>query len=130
MYSTRLLNMRYWLKQTQTLDWRQCLLKRLPKENLNRIRRQTHTGRPLAIDSLLSKLEKNSTDASAHTPSADPKQNRINRWLSLYIRPYISDAQITRPGGKWQRYDAISKKRLATILVKQAEQLARTGDEQ
>lgn len=36
------------------------------------------------------------------------------------------DAQMTRPGGKWQRYDHITKKRLATFLVKQAEQLTRT----
>ena len=36
-----------------------------------------------------------------------------------------TDAQIMRPGGTWQRYDGISKRRLATILVKQAEQLAR-----
>lgn len=36
------------------------------------------------------------------------------------------DVQITRPGSKWQRYDGISKRRLATILVKQAEQLTRT----
>jgi len=36
------------------------------------------------------------------------------------------DAQMTRPGGQWERYEGISKRRLATILVKQAEQLTRT----
>ena len=36
------------------------------------------------------------------------------------------DAQITRPGSNWQRYDGIGKRQLATILVKQAEQFTRT----
>ncbi|MCH9021839.1 MAG: hypothetical protein IID32_03650, partial [Planctomycetes bacterium] len=56
-----------------TLDWRQCLLKRLPKENLNRIRRQTHTGRPLATDSLLSKLEKKLNRRLRPHPVGRPK---------------------------------------------------------
>ena len=71
--TTGLLNMRHWQKQTQTLDWRQCLLKRLPKENLNRIRRQTHTGRPLATDSLLSKLEKKLNRRLRPHPVGRPK---------------------------------------------------------
>ena len=83
--ATGLLNMRHWQKQTKTIDWRQCLLKRLPKENLNRIRRQTHTGRPLATDSLLSKLEN-----TQPTPPPTPRRQTQNRIGLIGDCPFIS----------------------------------------
>ena len=53
-----LLDMGFWRQISSNTDWRSKLLSNLEPEHIEQIRRNTHTGRPLASDSLMSKIEK------------------------------------------------------------------------
>jgi len=53
-----LLNISIWNKMISAEQWRSELLSGIDEEKLNKIRLSTHTGRPLATDSFISKLEK------------------------------------------------------------------------
>ena len=56
--SDGLLNMAYWKQISSVVDWRRALGQMQPDEQVAAIRRNTHTGRPLAEDAFISKLEK------------------------------------------------------------------------
>ena len=53
-----LLNMAYWKQISSVVDWRKTLGQMQSDEQVAAIRRNTHTGRPLAEDAFISKLEK------------------------------------------------------------------------
>jgi len=53
-----LLNMAYWKQISSVVDWRKTLGQIQSDEQVAAIRRNTHTGRPLAEDAFISKLEK------------------------------------------------------------------------
>jgi putative transposase len=53
-----LLNMAYWKQISSVVDWRKTLEQMQSDEQVAAIRRNTHTGRPLAEDAFISKLEK------------------------------------------------------------------------
>ena len=53
-----LLNISYWKQISSQIDWRRVLENIQPEDVTEQIRRNTHTGRPLASDSFISKLEK------------------------------------------------------------------------
>ena len=53
-----LLDMSHWRQISGQVDWRQALEKVQAKELIEQIRLNTHTGRPLAGDSFISKVEK------------------------------------------------------------------------
>ena len=52
-----LLNMAYWRQISSMVDWREALEKVQSEEMVERLRLNTHTGRPLAGDGFVSKLE-------------------------------------------------------------------------
>jgi putative transposase len=54
---TGLLNISWWRQASARIDWKKVLENPLPEEQLEQIRLNTNTGRPLAEDSLISKLE-------------------------------------------------------------------------
>jgi putative transposase len=54
---TGLLDAGRWKNLTSGLDWERELSLDLPPEDLSRLRRGYHSGRPLATDRLISKLE-------------------------------------------------------------------------
>ena len=54
---TGLLNMSWWKQASAQIDWRQALQRPLAKKYAEQIRDKTSTGRPLAQDSFVSKLE-------------------------------------------------------------------------
>jgi putative transposase len=72
---TGLLNMSYWRRISAQVDWRQALEKVQAKEMIERIRLNTHTGRPLAGDSFISKLEKVLNKRLRPLPNGRPKKN-------------------------------------------------------
>ena len=53
-----LLNMAYWKQISSVVDWHKTLGQMQSDEQVAAIRRNTHTGRPLAEDAFISKLEK------------------------------------------------------------------------
>jgi putative transposase len=55
---TGLLNLSYWRQISAQVDWREALQIGQAEEMVERIRLNTHTGRPLAGDAFISKLEK------------------------------------------------------------------------
>jgi putative transposase len=55
--ATGLLDISWWRQASARIDWNEVLRNPLPEEQLKQIRLNTHTGRPLAEDSLISKLE-------------------------------------------------------------------------
>jgi putative transposase len=55
---SELLDMTHWKRISAQVNWRQILEKAQPKDQIESIRLNTHTGRPLAGDSFISKLEK------------------------------------------------------------------------
>ena len=69
-----LLNMSYWHQVSAQVDWRQALEKVQPKEIIEQIRLNTHTGRPLAGDSFISKLEKVLNKRLRPLPIGRPKK--------------------------------------------------------
>jgi putative transposase len=72
--STELLNMSYWKEISQQVDWQQAMEKVQPKEIINQIRQNTLTGRPLASDSFISKLEKLLNKRLRPLPVGRPKK--------------------------------------------------------
>jgi hypothetical protein len=70
----KLLNMSYWKKISEQVDWQQALEKIQPKEIIHQIRLNTHTGRPLASDSFISKLEKLLNKRLRPLPVGRPKK--------------------------------------------------------
>ena len=54
----KLLNMAYWKQISSVVDWRKTLEQMQSDEQVVAIRRNTHTGRPLAGNAFVSKLEK------------------------------------------------------------------------
>jgi len=70
-----LLNMSYWRQISAQVDWRQALEKVQPKEMIGLIRLNTHTGRPLAGDSFISKLEKVLNRRLRPLPNDRPKKS-------------------------------------------------------
>jgi putative transposase len=73
---TELLNMPYWQQISAQVDWKQALEKIQPKEMVQRIRLNTHTGRPLAGDSFISKLEKVLNKRLRPLPVGRPKKGK------------------------------------------------------
>ncbi len=55
---TDLLNLSYWRQISSQVDWREALEKKQSGEIILQLRLNTHTGRPLAGDAFISKLEK------------------------------------------------------------------------
>ena len=56
--AAELLNLSYWKQISAQVDWRGTLEKLQSRDQMESIRRNTHTGRPLAKDAFVSKLEK------------------------------------------------------------------------
>ncbi len=54
---TGLLNLGEWKRNSSRIDWRVQLTRKLPAELMEQVRLNTHTGRPLAGDAFISKLE-------------------------------------------------------------------------
>jgi putative transposase len=72
--ATGLLNMGYWKQISAHADWRGTLQAGQPEEMVERIRRNTHTGRPLADDSFISKIEKMFNKRLRPLPVGRPKK--------------------------------------------------------
>ncbi len=70
-----LLNLAYWRQIASAVDWRKTLETPQADEQIERIRINTHTGRPLATDSLISKLEKLVNKRLRPLPVGRPKKN-------------------------------------------------------
>ncbi len=69
-----LLNLSYWRQISSKLNWREVLEKRQPKPLIEQIRLKTHTGRPLASDSFISKIEKTLNKRLRPLPIGRPKK--------------------------------------------------------
>jgi putative transposase len=72
---TGLLNLSYWRQIASAVDWRKTLETPQPGEQIERIRLNTHTGRPLASDSLISKLETIANKRLRPLPVGRPRIN-------------------------------------------------------
>ena len=73
---SELLNMSYWKKISSQMDWRQVLTQAQSEEEIEKIRLNTHTGRPLGSDSFISKLEKMLNKRLRPLPVGRPKINK------------------------------------------------------
>jgi putative transposase len=73
---SELLNPSYWKQISAQVNWRQILEKLQPKDQIESIRLNTHTGRPLAGDSFISKLEKLLNKRLRPRPIGRPKNNQ------------------------------------------------------
>ncbi|NLH17843.1 MAG: transposase [Phycisphaerae bacterium] len=71
---TGLLHLAYWRQIASAVDWRKALETPQADEQIERIRIHTHTGRPLASDSLISKLEKLVNKRLRPLPVGRPKK--------------------------------------------------------
>jgi putative transposase len=71
---TGLLNLAYWRQIASAVDWPKTLQTPQSDEQIERIRINTHTGRPLATDSLISKLEKLVNKRLRPLPVGRPKK--------------------------------------------------------
>jgi putative transposase len=71
---TDLLDMSYWQEISKQVDWQQVLENIQPREIIEKIRLNTHTGRPLASDSFISKLEKLLNKRLRSLPVGRPKK--------------------------------------------------------
>ena len=78
---TGLLNISYWNRISSQMDWSEALQERVEEDVIDRIRLNTHTGRPLASDSFISKLEKVLNKRIRPLPVGRPrkKNNENNR---------------------------------------------------
>jgi putative transposase len=72
-----LLDMQQWRRLSGRMDWRKILQEVQPDEEIKRLRLNTHRGRPLAGDSLMSKLEKKLGRRLRPLPVGRPKK-RVN----------------------------------------------------
>lgn len=73
--TANVLNLPYWRQISAKVDWRQALEEEQAKETIEQIRIHTHTGRPLAGDSFISKLEKVLNKRLRPLPIGRPKKN-------------------------------------------------------
>ena len=71
-----LLNVGWWRQASARIDWKQALRIPQPQEQVDQIRRNTHTGRPLASDSFISKLEKLVNKRLRPLPVGRPKKRK------------------------------------------------------
>lgn len=76
---TGLLNLAYWRQIASAVDWSKALQTPQSEEQIERIRINTHTGRPLATDSLMSKLEKLVNKRLRPLPVGRPKKGNQQR---------------------------------------------------
>jgi len=74
-----LLDVSYWRKISSQVDWRGVLGNVQSDEQVASIRRNTHTGRPLAGDSFISKLEKRLNRRLRPLPIGRPKKSQKGR---------------------------------------------------
>jgi putative transposase len=70
-----LLNLAYWKQISSVVDWRQTLGQMQSDEQVEAIRLNTHTGRPLAGDAFISKLEKLLNKRLRPLPIGRPKNS-------------------------------------------------------
>jgi putative transposase len=70
-----LLNLGWWKQASASIDWKKVLENALGDEEVRQIRLNTHTGRPLAEDSFLSKLETVVGRRLRPLPIGRPKRN-------------------------------------------------------
>lgn len=73
-----MLDISYWKKVSSQIDWRRVLEEVQPKELIEKIRVNTHTSRPLASDSLISRLEKVLNKRLRPLPVGRPKKRKNN----------------------------------------------------
>ena len=73
-----LLNMSYWNQISSQIDWRRALEDIQNEDVIEQIRLNTHTGRPLASDSFISKLEKVLNRRLRPLPVGRPKKRNKN----------------------------------------------------
>jgi putative transposase len=73
-----LMNMSYWRQISSQIDWHEALEEILTKETIDQIRSNTHTGRPLASDSFISKLEKVLNKRLRPLPVGRPRKRNKN----------------------------------------------------
>ena len=66
----------WWRQASARIDWKQALRIPQPQEQVDQIRRNTHTGRPLASDSFISKLEKLVNKRLRPLPVGRPKKRK------------------------------------------------------
>jgi putative transposase len=71
-----LLDLAEWREMIEGFDWTEQLRTAVPKPEISRIRLATHSGRPLASDSWLSKLEKKLGRRLRALPPGRPKKRR------------------------------------------------------
>jgi putative transposase len=71
-----LLNMAYWRQISSAIDWKQTLQQQQSDEAIAAIRVNTHTGRPLAEDSFISKIEKLFNKRLRPLPVGRPKKTK------------------------------------------------------
>lgn len=71
-----LLEMSYWQQISSLVDWREALKKVQAKDQVESIRHNTHTGRPLAEDAFISKLEKLLNKRIRPLPIGRPRKNK------------------------------------------------------
>jgi putative transposase len=74
-----LLDAAEWKKWTAGLDWEQQLSIDIPATQMSRLRRSWHTGRPLATDGFLSKLERRLGQRLRPLPIGRPRKSKKNR---------------------------------------------------
>jgi len=74
-----LLDVSYWRKISSQVDWRGVLGNVQSDEQVASIRRNTHTGRPLAGDAFISKLEKRLSRRLRPLPIGRPKKSQKGR---------------------------------------------------
>jgi len=71
-----LLDIGFWQQISARIDWRAKLQSRLDTEQIEQIRLSTHTGRPLASDSLMSKIEKALNKRLRPLPNGRPRKDK------------------------------------------------------
>ena len=74
-----LLNMAYWKQISSAVDWKQTLRQHQSDEQIAAIRLNTHTGRPLADDTFISKLEKLVNKRLRPLPIGRPKKAKMKK---------------------------------------------------
>src|SRR5208282_3098320 len=74
--STGLLDMKFWKELSVPLSWQQELSADVSPAELSRLRRSWHTGRPLASDGFISKLEHALGRRLRPLPIGRPKKKR------------------------------------------------------
>ena len=75
---TGLLNLSYWRRIAAQVDWRAVLEMEQPSDTIEKVRLNTHTGRPLAGDAFITKLENLLNKRLRPLPIGRPNKNRTN----------------------------------------------------